>query len=80
VQTASLEEWLATLQHDFAEQILPVTSTIAEAWGRPDVPTPLPAIDGLLLATALVHGLALVAREAARLQRPGMQTVDPWLA
>jgi predicted nucleic acid-binding protein len=57
VQTASLEEWLATLQHDFAEQILPVTSTIAEAWGRPDVPTPLPAIDGLLLATALVHGL-----------------------
>ncbi len=79
-QAAALEDWLASLQRDFGDRILPVTATVAEAWGRLNVPTPLPAIDGLLLATALVHGLAFVSREAARLGRTGIQVLDPWLA
>jgi toxin FitB len=79
VQAEALDDWLAALQRNFDDRILPVDATVAEAWGRLNVPEPLPAIDGLLLATALVHGLALVTREAARLERPGVQTFDPWL-
>lgn len=74
----ALERWLRTLEHDFSERILPITSAIADAWGRLDAPAPLPVIDGLLAATALVHGLTLVTREAQRLERTGISLLNPW--
>lgn len=35
---------------------------MAETWGRLSALRPLPVIDGLLVATALVHNLALATR------------------
>ena len=72
------ERWLGTLQQEFGDRTLPITTTVAEAWGRLAAPEPLPAVDGLLAATALVHGLVLVTRGAGRLERTGVPLLNPW--
>jgi predicted nucleic acid-binding protein len=79
-QVQVFETWLAALKRDFADRILPVTAAVAEAWGRLNAPKPLPAVDGLLAATALAHGLTLVTREAERLTPTGIPLLNPWLA
>jgi predicted nucleic acid-binding protein len=77
-QAADLERWLGKLKLEFEDRILPVTTAVAEAWGRIAAPKPLPAIDGLLAATALVHGLVLVTRDADRLEQTGIPVLNPW--
>jgi toxin FitB len=77
-QAAVFEAWLATLRGDYADRILPVTTEIAEAWGRLNVPDPVPAIDGLLAATARVHGLTLVTRNTADVARTGVALLNPF--
>jgi predicted nucleic acid-binding protein len=57
-----------------------LTLPIAEEWGRMNVPDPLPPIDGLLAATARVHGLILVTRNIRDLARTGVPLLDPWAA
>jgi toxin FitB len=46
----------------FEERLLDVTPPIADRWGRllAEAGRPMPAIDSLLAATALTHGLRLV--------------------
>jgi len=65
----------------FAGRIINLDSAIADRWGRLCVEAgrPLPAIDSLLAATALVHGLTLVTRNLADFALPGLRVVDPWL-
>jgi len=77
-QADVFESWLRTLEGDFGDRILPVTIAVAEAWGRLNAPSPLPTVDGLLAATALVHGLTFVTREAERLERTGARLLNPW--
>jgi len=77
-QAATLERWLGALKHEFGDRILPVTTPVAEAWGGLTTPDPLPIVDGLIAATALVHGLTLVTQEAQRLERTGISVLDPW--
>lgn len=77
-QAAVFETWLATLRRDYADRILPVTVQIAEEWGRRNVPDPVPAIDGLLAATARVHGLTLVTRNTADVARTGVALRNPF--
>jgi toxin FitB len=38
----------------------------------------LPAIDGLLAATARVHGLTVVTRNTKDIQRTGVSCLDPF--
>ena len=64
----------------FGGRILPVDTAVAECWGRLLAMTgrPLPAIDSLLAATALCHGLTLVTRNLKDFQHPGLKALDPW--
>ena len=78
VQASVLEQWLDTLRRDYADRLLPVTSDIAEEWGRLNVPDPLPTVDGLLAATAAVHGLTLVTRNTADLAGTGVRLLNPF--
>jgi predicted nucleic acid-binding protein len=73
----ALEHWLAGLTDGFADRILPVDQAVAEQWGRLNVPDPVPTVDGLLAATALVHGLTLVTRNTRDVDRTGVQVLDP---
>jgi toxin FitB len=77
-QAQVFERWLSALKHEFADRILPLTTTEVEAWGRLNAPTPLPVIDGLQAATALVHGLTFVTRNTSHLARTGIPLLDPW--
>lgn len=74
-----LDAWLAALRQRHADRILPVTTEIAEVWGQLNAPNPLPVVDGLLAATALVHGLTLVTRNTADVARTGVRVLNPFL-
>ncbi|MGH2370874.1 MAG: type II toxin-antitoxin system VapC family toxin, partial [Chloroflexota bacterium] len=78
VQAAVYESWLATLVRDYAGHILPVTAEIAEEWGRMNAPDPVPTIDGLMAATAHVHGLTFVTRNTADVARAGVRLLNPF--
>lgn len=75
-----LDRWLAGLERDFAARILPVDAVVADTWGKLDALGPVPAIDGLLAATALVHDLTLVTRNVRHVRRTGATVVDPFAA
>ena len=51
-QAVAFERWLDSLQRDFGDRLLPVSRTVADAWGRLNAPAPLPVVDSLLAATA----------------------------
>ncbi len=74
----ALDHWLARLTGSFGDRILTVDARVAETWGRLSVPDPIPAVDGLLAATALVHDLTLVTRNVRDVARTGARVVDPF--
>lgn len=74
----ALERWLGRLVTDYADRILDVDLAVAEEWGRLNVPDPLPVIDGLLAATAKVHGLTLATRNVKDVVRSGVDVVNPF--
>ena len=74
----ALDRWLSRLVRDQEDRILGVDVAIVETWGRLNVPDPLPVIDGLIAATAIVHGLVLVTRNVADIERTGVEALNPW--
>ena len=76
-----LLDWLEVeLPGFFAGRVLPIDSRVADRWGHllAQCGRPLPAIDSLLAATALIHGLALVTRNVRDFQYQGLVVIDPW--
>jgi predicted nucleic acid-binding protein len=73
-----LDQWVSALVANFGDRILPVDQRVAEAWGRLSVPDPLPPIDGLLAATAIVHDLTLVTRNVGDVARTGVRVLNPF--
>lgn len=79
-QAEHLERWLQSLVADYADRLLAVDARVAELWGRLNVPNPISAVDGLLAATAIVHGLTLVTRNVRDVERTGVQLLNPFEA
>jgi toxin FitB len=78
-QADVLERWLTGLTAGYSDHLLPVTTEIAEEWGRMSATAePPPVIDGLIAATARVHGLTLVTRNVADVLRTGVPLVNPF--
>ena len=75
---AKLDRWLHELIERHADRTLPVDAAVAERWGRLNVPDPIPAVDGLLAATALVHSLTLVTRNLRDVRSTGVRHLDPF--
>jgi predicted nucleic acid-binding protein len=75
----AFERWLAALVERFDSRVIPITVPIAETWGRLAAIRPLPTVDGLLIATAAVHGLTFVSREADRYADLGVSVLNPWV-
>ena len=73
----ALDLWLGGLTDAFADRILPIDQAVAEEWGRLNVADPIPTVDGLLAATALVRGLTLVTRNTRVVARTGVLFLDP---
>jgi toxin FitB len=79
-QAAALMLWLDKLRAGLGARVLPVDERVAEAWGRLGIPHPLPAVDGLIAATAIVYGLTVVTRNVNDLTRAGVAVLDPFSA
>jgi predicted nucleic acid-binding protein len=77
-QAEIFERWLARLVSVYQDRIVPVTADVAEAWGRLNVPDPVPVVDGLMAATVLVHGWTLVTRNAGDVASTGVRLLDPF--
>lgn len=76
---AVYDAWLARLQHEYPDRVIPISVAIAEEWGRLNVPAQLPIIDGLLAATAKTLGFTLVTRNVLDVARTGVQLLNPFV-
>ena len=80
-----LEDWLQDeLPVRFEGRILPVDGPVADAWGKIVAHTEavgrrINAMDGLIAATAQVHGLTLVTRNAMDFESSVKALVNPWI-
>ncbi len=73
-----LQLWFDELKADFGDRILPVDEAVALAWGRIAAGRSRSITDGLIAATAQVHGLTLVTRNTRDFADLGVPLVDPW--
>jgi len=79
-------EWLESeLLPAFAGRILSVDGPVVRVWSlvtaraeRAGRPPPAPAIDGLLAATAIAHGLTLVTCNVSDVAVLGVPALNPW--
>ncbi|MGQ0444348.1 MAG: type II toxin-antitoxin system VapC family toxin [Beijerinckiaceae bacterium] len=74
----NLAEWLQKLRRDHADRILAVTGDITMEWGRIAALRPRGDVDGLIAATAIVHGLILVTRNIADFDDISVSIVNLW--
>jgi toxin FitB len=77
-QAEVLERWYASVREQLANRVLSVDEPIMMLWSKITVPNPLPAYDGLIAATALVHGMTVATRNSADYRRAGVEVFDPW--
>ena len=79
-----LQNWITQdLPRRFVGRLLAVDEAVASEWGRLSAEgrasgRELPAIDGLLLATARVHDLTLVTRNERDCAGRGVGVLNPW--
>lgn len=81
VRRRRLTSWLEQeIRPWFAGRILPVDELVALRGGRllAKAGQPLPAVDSLIAATALEHGLTLVTRNTQDMARTGASVFNPW--
>jgi len=62
----------------FAGRILPVDLAVALQSANLHVPDPHPLRDGLIAATALVHGMVVVTRNVDDFKGTGVRILNPW--
>ncbi|WP_408640122.1 type II toxin-antitoxin system VapC family toxin [Cutibacterium equinum] len=76
---AQLRRWLEIdVATAFRASILPVDERVAKVAATLHVPGPMPEMDALIAATALVHGLVLVTRNTRDFSRSGVPVIDSW--
>jgi predicted nucleic acid-binding protein len=76
-----LQRWIREEVAEWFEgRLLPVDQTVAIRWGQlaGSLRDPLPAIDTLIAATALAHGLTVATRNTNDLVRTGVALFNPW--
>ena len=80
----SLHTWVNTdLQTRFSGRVISFDLACATTWGAMQAKaegagSPIPAIDGLIAATALAKEMAVVTRNTHDMQHSGAELLNPW--
>jgi predicted nucleic acid-binding protein len=75
----ALEAWFEFLPESFSGRILPVDFAVSIRYGELQARhDPLPVLDTLIAATALVHRMTVITRNTKDLGRTGASVLDPW--
>jgi len=78
---AILRRWLDNyVPPSFSGRILPIDTTVARRSAALHVPHLRPVRDGLIAATALVHGMTVVTRNLADFVPTSVPLLNPWQA
>jgi predicted nucleic acid-binding protein len=77
IRPAKLEAWLTEIEMLYEDRIIPIDREITDQWGRFSAMRTLPAVDGLLVATAKVKGLTLVTRNIKNVVGLGVLLLNP---
>jgi predicted nucleic acid-binding protein len=76
----ALEASFDLIQERFPDRILAVDFAIAMKYGELQAQAgPLPTLDTLIAATAIVNRLTIITRNTADIARTGASVHDPWL-
>jgi toxin FitB len=76
---ALLRSWLnAHVLPVFSDRILAVDTAVAQCCAKLHVPDPRPDRDAIIAATALVHGMTVVTRNADDFEPTGVELLNPW--
>jgi predicted nucleic acid-binding protein len=73
-----LETWLGDTLRFYGERVLPLTTNIAQRWGRLAIKVGHKELDLALAATALEHGLTVVTRNVTHYERTGVLILNPF--
>jgi len=79
-----LDEWLkAELPLRFEGRVLAIDSSVADAWGKvvarsQGIGRPTGAMDAFIAATAAVHSLTLITRNASDFKSTVKDIINPW--
>lgn len=74
----ALGRWLDRILDRFGDRILDVNRSVAERWGHTGIPDPLPDVDALIAATALIHDLVVVTRNVKHIAPTGVRCFNPF--
>lgn len=77
------ERWIDELVSQYGARVIPLDASIARRWGRLSGELSRKGIatsmaDGLIAASALVHGLKLATRNVEDFRPFGVEIVNPW--
>ena len=75
---AVLGGWVERIVERFRDRMLVVDHAVAGQWGRLGARPPVPDVDGLIAATALVHDLVVVTRNVKHIAPTGAWHFDPF--
>jgi len=78
-----LSQWLNELETTFRDRMIEVDAATARLWGDltaqgQQAGQTIPAVDGLIAATALRHGFHVMTRNTKHFQVIGALILDPW--
>jgi predicted nucleic acid-binding protein len=62
----------------FEQRILAIDTSVASRCAHLHIPDPKSERDGLIAATALVHGMTVVTRNVADFAATGVEILNPW--
>ena len=77
-RAAALERWLRQVEEAFDGRVLGIDNAVSDQWGRMSAIRSIPIIDGLLAATAAIHGLTLVTRNDRDIAGVGAMVLNPF--
>jgi toxin FitB len=77
-KAVALERWLRDVETVFDGRVLGIDNAVSDQWGRMSAIRPVPIIDGLLAATALVNDLTLVTRNDRDVAGLGAAVLNPF--